>query len=74
MWDEVAAATWIDPTLVLAAEDLVIDVELDRGPRWGDTLSWAPGTQPDLATGRARVEKHLDQTRFFQLFAELSSR
>jgi inosine-uridine nucleoside N-ribohydrolase len=41
MWDEVAAATWIDESLVTRYEDHCLDVELDRGPNWGDTLSWS---------------------------------
>ena len=74
MWDEVAAASWIDPSLVLEAEDLFIDVEIERGSHWGDTLSWIPGQQPAFATCRAQVEKRLDQARFYELFVALSSR
>ncbi len=74
MWDEVAAATWLDPSLVTAAEDLFIDVDLDRGPNLGDTLSWTPGQQPAFAVCRARVEKTLDHNRFYDLFVALSSR
>lgn len=74
MWDEVAAASWIDPSLVLEADDCFIDVEIERGAHWGDTLSWVPGQQPTDVTGRARVEKRLDQARFYQLFVALSSR
>jgi inosine-uridine nucleoside N-ribohydrolase len=72
MWDEVAAATWIDPSLVTAAEELFIDVELDRGPHLGNTLSWTPGQQPAFVTCRAQVEKALDIKRFYDLFVALS--
>jgi inosine-uridine nucleoside N-ribohydrolase len=48
MWDEVAAATWIDDSLVTRWAELLLDVELDRGPHWGETLSWPPET-PDVA-------------------------
>lgn len=71
MWDEVAAATWIDPTLVTHHEDLFIDVNLDRGAGYGDTLSWEPGHEPGLGECRARVQKTLDDARFYDLFVAL---
>ena len=74
MWDEVAAATWIDESLVTRYEDHSLDVELDRGANYGDTLSWPPGQPPGLGEGRARVQKTLDATRFSALFIELCSR
>lgn len=74
MWDEVAAATWIDPTLVTHAEERVLDVELDRGPHYGDLLDWAPGEAPAFARNRTRVELRLDDARFYELFVTLSSR
>lgn len=79
MWDEVAAATWIDPSLVLRCEEHFLDVELDRGPHLGDTLSW-PAAAPDrppsppLAPRPARVELAVDEPRFRNLFVELCSR
>jgi inosine-uridine nucleoside N-ribohydrolase len=73
MWDEVAAATWIDPSLVTATDELFLDVELEPGPQWGDTLSWKPGTQPPAITCRATVQTHLDQARFYEMFVALSS-
>jgi purine nucleosidase len=84
MWDEVAAATWIDDSLVTRHEELHLDVELDRGPHWGNTLSWPPGEPParnrtwsgDFSTAArpARVQLALDVPRFRDLFIRLCSR
>lgn len=74
MWDEVAAATWIDESLVTRYDDLHLDVELDRGPHWGNTLSWPPGQQSGRDECRARVQMNLDAPRFYALFIELCSR
>ena len=71
MWDEVAAATWIDDSLVTHVEDCFIDVNLDRGAGYGDTLSWAPGREPRRGEIRARVQKAIDEARFYPLFADL---
>ena len=53
LWDELAAAAWIDPTLITAERQLYMDVNLDRGSGYGDTLT------PELcatAAGRVRAE------------------
>ena len=74
LWDEIAAASWIDPTVVTHAEDAYIDVNLDRGASYGDTLSWTPGYQPGLGEQLARVEFTLDVPRFSTLFTSLLSK
>jgi inosine-uridine nucleoside N-ribohydrolase len=74
LWDEIAAATWIDPTLVTEAEDWFIDVNLDRGASYGDMLSWSPGSEPGLGEVRARIEKRLDLPRFYRQFVGLLGR
>lgn len=73
MWDEVAAATWIDETLVTRHDELFLDVELDRGARFGDTLSWPPGREPGLGECLARVQSAVDEPRFRDLFVRLCS-
>jgi purine nucleosidase len=74
MWDEVAAATWIDESLITHYADLFLDINLDRGAGYGDTLSWEPGRKPGLGETRARVQVSLDDARFYRLFTELASR
>lgn len=71
MWDEVAAATWIDPTLVTAHDDCHLGVSLERDATYGDTLRWEPGTGPGLGEVRARVQRTIDEARFYRLFVEL---
>ena len=43
MWDELAAAAWIDPTLITKSETRYMALDLDRGAGYGNTLTW--GTQ-----------------------------
>jgi inosine-uridine nucleoside N-ribohydrolase len=40
MWDEIAAAAWIDPTLITRSQTRYMSVDLDRGAGYGNTLSW----------------------------------
>ena len=74
MWDEVAAATWLDESLVTQHADLFIDVNLDRGAGHGDMLVWPPGTEPGLGEVRVRVQKQIDAARFYAAFTALCSR
>jgi inosine-uridine nucleoside N-ribohydrolase len=74
MWDEVAATSWVDDSLITRNEDLFLDVNLDRGAGYGDTLSWEPGREPGLGETRAHVQAQLDDARFYALFTALSSR
>ena len=74
MWDEVAAATWLDESLVTRFDDTFIDVNTDRGANYGDMLSWDPGFEPGLGERRARVQKKLDDEKFYAMFTALCSR
>src|SRR5216684_1235594 len=48
LWDEVAAAAWLDPSLITKKEMLFMDVNLDRGAGYGNTLSWAEHDKPKI--------------------------
>jgi inosine-uridine nucleoside N-ribohydrolase len=38
-WDELAAAAWLDPAIIMKEEMLYLDVNLGYGPFYGDTRS-----------------------------------
>ena len=74
MWDEVAAATWLDESLVTQIDHFFVDVNLDSGHGYGDTLSWAAGHQPRQGEQSIRVQQRLDDALFYELFRQLCSR
>lgn len=74
LWDEAAAATWIDPSLVTHHEEWLVDVDLTEGAGRGNTLSWTPGHGPSLGERPARVQRTIDAPRFFETFVHLLSR
>lgn len=71
LWDELAAAAWIDPTIITKKETLYLDVDLDRGAGYGDTLSWTEHDKPALAGGPVEVQDDLDLDKFYKLFVDL---
>ena len=40
LWDELAAAAWLDPKIITKENMLYVDVDTTRGPNYGDTLTW----------------------------------
>ena len=72
MWDELAACAWLDPGIVSGEESLYVDVDLTRGPNYGDTLTWDRAHKPDRSDLRlVHVQKDLHAERFYTLFTRL---
>jgi inosine-uridine nucleoside N-ribohydrolase len=71
MWDELAAAAWIDPSIITKSERRYMSVDLDRGARYGNTLTWAPGDQSHAATKIVEIQFDLDPEKFYRLFLSL---
>jgi purine nucleosidase len=70
-WDELAAAAWLDPAIITKEEKLYLDVDLTRGPFYGDTLSWTAANKPALDLQLVHVQTDLDLPRFNKLFIDL---
>ncbi|MEM1221552.1 MAG: nucleoside hydrolase [Verrucomicrobiota bacterium] len=61
LWDEIASAVWLDPTLVIEKETLFVDYNTQFGPSYGDTLSWSAGYEPGLGEQSAEVIRRIDR-------------
>ncbi|HEV3307937.1 MAG TPA: nucleoside hydrolase [Candidatus Sulfotelmatobacter sp.] len=73
LWDELAAAAWLDPSLITKKEKLFMDVNLDRGAGYGNTLSWSEHDKPKIEVQPVEVQDDLDLDRFYKLFVTLLS-
>jgi len=71
MWDETAAAVWLDPSLVRRSDRLAMDIVIDHGPAYGSTLSWAPGGGPGLGEPDVTVVRAIDIGGLERLFVRL---
>jgi purine nucleosidase len=71
LWDELTAAAWLDPTIITKEDRLYVDVDLTRGPGYGDTLTWAAASKPKLDVQLVHVQVDLDVARFNKLFVGL---
>ena len=64
MWDELAVAVWLDPSIVTRAKTLLVDVDTSFTAGYGNTLSWAPGEGPALDERPVNVVFEVDVPRF----------
>ena len=74
MWDELAVAAWLDESVITARREVFMDVDIEHGAAYGNTLSWTPGSEPGLGEQRVRVNVDLDAERFVSLFVGLMQR
>ena len=71
MWDELAVAVWLDPSIITKAKDLRVDVSTTFGPNYGDSLSWSEGEAPGMGEQSARVVYEVDVPKFERMALDL---
>jgi purine nucleosidase len=74
LWDELAAAAWLDPSLITGERVLYMDMNLDRGAGYGDTLTWSEPVKPGLDLQLVHVQMDVDMAKFGKMFVELMTR
>src|ERR1700733_12564259 len=73
LWDELASVAWLDPSLITKKEIRYMDVELDRGAGYGDTLTWSEKDKPEREVQPVEVQVDLDTEKFYKLLVDLLS-
>jgi inosine-uridine nucleoside N-ribohydrolase len=71
MWDELAVAVWLDPSLVTRKSTLLVDTSTVFGPNYGDTLSWTAAEAPGLGERPVEVVFDVDVPRFERMALNL---
>jgi inosine-uridine nucleoside N-ribohydrolase len=73
LWDELAAASWLDPGIITQEEIRYMDVDLDRGASYGNILTWSDKDKPIFDEQPVHIQLDLDNQRFDQVFVKLLS-
>jgi inosine-uridine nucleoside N-ribohydrolase len=60
--------------MITRSTKLYVDVSIDHGPTYGDTLTWTSGQKPPLAGSLAEVPEDLDAAKFYREFIDLMMR
>ena len=73
LWDELAAVAWLDPSIITKWKKLYIDVDVDHGAGYGNTLAWFPGLEPGMGEVLVEVQDDLDKQKFYKEYLDLLS-
>jgi purine nucleosidase len=71
MWDELAAAAWLDPGIITKSETRYMSVDIDHGAGYGNTLTWASNDAQHSATQQVEIQLDLDAEKFYDQFTKL---
>ena len=71
LWDELTSAAWLDPSVITKRETRYMDVNLDRGAGYGDTLTWSDRDKPKSDVQPVEIQVDLDTEKFYKMFVDL---
>jgi len=73
LWDELAAAAWLDPSLITKKENRFMDVDVSQGGNYGFTLTWTERDRPRTDLQSVEIQQDLDTEKFYKRFVDLLS-
>ena len=71
LWDELAAAAWLDSSLITKKETRFMDVDISRGANYGNILTWNDKDKPKVELQPVEIQVDLDAERFYKMFVDL---
>jgi inosine-uridine nucleoside N-ribohydrolase len=74
MYDQIAILALLEPDTVRRSEEMFLDVEVDHGALYGQTLYWDSERRPPPDARKAKVLLDLDTPRFMESFVERMKR
>ena len=73
LWDELAAATWIDPTITTKERFQYIDVSTAHDAGYGDVLLYEDNDRPAITLQRAHLQLDIDGAKLNKLLIDVLS-
>lgn len=74
MWDEIAGAALIDPSIITGQKQLYMDIDVDHGASYGKTIFWEAKAQVPPYLRLANVQFDIDAEKFYKLYIDLMTR
>ena len=71
LWDELAAAAWLDPSIITKQETRYMDIDLSEGAGYGNILTWTDKDKPRLDVKPVEIQVDLDTQKFYKMFVDL---
>ncbi|MBI1739639.1 MAG: nucleoside hydrolase, partial [Candidatus Koribacter versatilis] len=74
MWDEIAGAALIDPSIITGQKPLYMDIDVDHGASYGKTIFWDAKAKVPPYLRLANVQFDIDAEKFYKLYFDLMTR
>ncbi len=71
MWDELAAAAWLDPSLITRSITRYMDVDISHGPSYGNILTWTDQSKPLRRLQKVQIQLDLNAGKFYDFYTQL---
>ena len=74
MWDEIAGAALIDPSIITGQKQLYMDIDVDHGASYGKTIFWNSTAKVPPYLRLANVQFDIDAEKFYKIYIDLMTR
>jgi len=74
MWDELAAAAWLEPDIITHERLVYMDVNTVHGPGYGDTMIWNEKDKPVIPLEKVHAQTDVDFPKLEKKLTELFSK
>ena len=71
MWDDLAVAVWLDPSIAKRSTTLLVDVDTSFSAGYGDTLSWSVNEGPGVGERPVTVVFDVDVAKLERMTLSL---
>ena len=73
MWDEIAVAAFLDPSIITEEKELFVNIDIDHGASYGQTIFVDKTVKVPPWWKLATVQFNLDTAKFYDLYVKLMS-
>jgi len=74
MWDEIAGAALIDPSIITGQKQQYMDIDVDHAASYGKTIFWDANAKVPPYLRLASVQFDIDAEKFYKLYIDLMTR
>ena len=74
MWDEIAGAALIDPSIITGQKQLYVDIDVDHGASYGKTIFWNSTAKVPPYLRLANVQFDINAEKFYKIYIDLMTR
>jgi purine nucleosidase len=74
MWDELSAIAMVDPSVITGSKELYVDIDIDRGPGYGETVFWDAKTKLPPYERISTVQFDVDAPKLYDLYIKLMTK